>query len=79
MGFKDFELILKDAEKRYNAKMKEYQEKWKGKSISQLADDLYVKEMIEKTAYNDPEERYKRLIDIVNQALMLASKLREKL
>lgn len=70
---KYFEDILKDCEKKYNSQLKEKGESWKNMTAGELV-LLLFREMEELTKVMNNEEAYNECLDIINFALMVASK-----
>lgn len=79
MGYEDFDIVFRDAHFRFDKKNTEFKDAWKKMSLEELQEDLYNKELMEKASQKDLQERYKRLIDIINDAAMLAVKIRERI
>lgn len=75
---KEFDEILLDCEKKYNSKLEEKGESWKDMTTGELV-TLLFKEMDELTQATNDKESYEECLDIINFALMVASKNKEQL
>ncbi len=75
---KEFTQILKDCQKKYNLKFKEKGHSWKNMKAGELV-MLLFKEMDELTQVKNSQEAYEECLDIINFALMIASKNKEEL
>lgn len=68
-----FQEIIKDCEEKYNSQIDEKGESWKEMTAGELV-TLLFKEMDELTQVTNSQEAYEECLDIINFALMIASK-----
>ena len=73
-----FKQVLEDCEKKYNSKLKEKGDTWKDMTAGELV-ILLFEEMDELTQVTNSKESYNECLDIINIALMVASKNQEEL
>ncbi len=74
----EFKQVLKDCENKYNLNLKEKGDSWKNMTAGELV-ILLFKEMDELTQATNSQESYGECLDIINIALMVASKNKEEL
>lgn len=75
---KEFEDVLKDAYDKFVSKKSKYGESWKHVSIKELT-NKFVEEYTEWNTSDEDKEEYKELLDIINVALMLATRISQSL
>lgn len=76
MGFNEsFLKVLCDCQKKYNSKIPEYGESWKDCSIPFLDQRLFD-EIAEYDSAKTNKRSYEELVDVINVALMLATRLK---